>query len=63
MLSPNNCPPGMDSVTVEISKPELYKAKDIFKNIREGLKISTEPIAINITNFAYVIFDKLGLKI
>jgi len=58
ILSPNNCPPGMDSITVEISKPELYKAGHIFKNVKKELKISTEPIAINNTKFAYVIFDE-----
>ena len=61
-LSPNNCPLGMDSITVEISKPELYKVEHILKNARKELKISTEPIAINVTKFAYVIFDKYRAK-
>jgi len=62
VLSPNNCPPGMDSITVEISKPELYKVEDIFKNIRDELRITTKPIVMNVTKFAYVVFDKYRAK-
>jgi len=45
ILSPNNCPPGMDSVTVEIK-----------------LQITSKPVAVNTTEFAYVIFDKHRTK-
>jgi hypothetical protein len=62
VLSSNNCPLGMDSITVEISKPELYKVEDMLKNVREELKIYHKPIAMNITKFAYVIFDKYRAK-
>lgn len=50
-------PIGKSSITVEITKPEIYTKSEILKNIEENLDLK-KPIAEYTTKYAYVIFDK-----
>lgn len=56
-FSNQNAPKGKSSITVEITKPELYSEEEILNNISETLGL-TDPIAKNFTKYAYVVFDK-----
>ncbi|TDT67873.1 UDP-galactopyranose mutase [Hypnocyclicus thermotrophus] len=52
-----NSPKGKSSITVEITKPELYTKEEMLENISNFLGLKN-PIAENFTKYAYVIFDK-----
>lgn len=56
-FSEKNAPEGKSSITVEITKPELYTKEEMLENISKYLGLNN-PIAENFTKYAYVVFDK-----